>query len=109
MISLKELSDIRRSYAGAKYLMPNGENQADYRNSLLDIAEELSDALHIGELTKSKVMKYNIALTPDATKLLDEMNAHLYDAYATVLELKELLPEFYSTDRIVVDRPIRLE
>ena len=109
MRTLKELSNIRRSYAGAKYLMPSGENQADYRNSILDIAEELADALHIGELTKSKVVRYNGELTPEVAELINELNQGLEIAYQAVCNLKDLLPDFFSEDIIYVERAITLE
>ena len=109
MKTLKELSDIRRSYAGAKYLMPSGENQADYRNSILDIAEELSDALHIAELTKHKVVRYNIEMAPEAAELVNELNTYLESAYEVVLELKKSLPDFYSEDVMYVERTITLD
>ena len=109
MKTLKELSDIRRSYAGAKYLMPTGENQADYRNSILDIAEELADALHIGELTNSKVMRYNIEMADETADLIDEMSGNLERAFEIVLELKKLLPASYSEDAMYVERAITLD
>ena len=102
---LEEFSKIRRQKASVKYLMPTGENQAFYRDSLLDILEELADALHIAELTRNKVRKHNRELLEDFMVQYDKLLESLTATTETVIEMRRLLPEIYSTDQIVVDRP----
>ena len=52
-----DLCNHRQKTAGDKYLMPDGTNQAMFRNCPLDVAEELSDAHNILELWTEKIKR----------------------------------------------------
>jgi len=107
-MKFKEFCARRRLAASRKYILENGENEANYRDSLLDILEELADAVHITQLTVEKVAKYN----PEYTKVVISYAGNILkdlDAIADeVFELRAVLPEIYSEDRVEVDRHARL-
>jgi len=80
--------------------MPTGENQANYRDSTLDILEELGDAIHIGELTEAKVARFNPELLSECGRQLNDFNEAVIKASKAILRLRRALPEFYAEDRI---------
>jgi|WetSurMetagenome_2_1015567.scaffolds.fasta_scaffold159205_3 hypothetical protein len=55
---LDKFTKLRMERAGKKYIMPDGTNQAWYRNSALDILEEISDIRNIMGLWQSKIAAY---------------------------------------------------
>ena len=103
--SLEQISKVRRQVKSTKYLMPDGSNQANYRDSLFDVIEELADALHILELTEAKIKRFNPELAQVGTGSLGSFMWELQCLTDDIIELRNTLPEIYSQDQIVVERP----
>jgi len=101
---LEQISRVRRQRESQKYLTPWGSNQADYRDSVWDIIEELADALHILELTENKVARLAPEYMANSETYFTNAKCDLQYLTADLLELRLSLPEVFSQDRIVVDR-----
>lgn len=103
----KKFYNLRRERAGKKYNMPNGENQSVYRNSAIDVAEEVADAAAIAELWAEKIKK----LPPSVDRNLwiqdiDVIMLQLESIFNAVLFLYKSMPEDVNTDFITVKRPV---
>ena len=101
---LEQISKVRRQRESQKYLTPWGSNQADYRDSVWDIIEELADALHILELTENKIARLAPEYIENSETYFTNAKWDLQCLTADLLELRLSLPEVFSQDRIVVDR-----
>jgi hypothetical protein len=104
-MDLIELARIRQERAGQKYVLPNGENMANYRDCGLDIMEELADAWNIANLWERR-------LDMDDDRIRDyltELRLTLQDAAWYTVTLRNTLPEEFRQDLIPVDRVARLE
>lgn len=53
----EKFMNLRKERAGKKYVMPDGTNQSMYRNSALDVMEEIGDAAAIAMLWLDKLEK----------------------------------------------------
>ena len=109
-LDLETIARIRQEKAGEKYLLPDGTNQAMFRDNGLDILEELADALNIAELWRQR-----IKASPDVGgwvrvdhRLLSLQGALLQAAF-WVDALRADLPEEFRHDLIPVERVCGIE
>lgn len=107
-MELVKLAQIRQEQAGAKYVLPNGENQANYRDGGLDILEELADAWNIANLWEQRMIAASVQ-NEDISFYLSRLRIKLDNGAKYVAAIRSLLPEEFKRDLIAVERVCRWE
>jgi hypothetical protein len=107
-MELVKLAQIRQERAGAKYVLPNGENQANYRDCGLDILEELADAWNITNLWERRMM-VKMVKNKDGDFYWRRLRAGLRDCADYVAAIRAGLPGEFKRDLIEVERVCRWE
>jgi hypothetical protein len=107
-MELVKLAQIRQEQAGAKYVLPNGENQANYRDCGLDIVEELADAWNIANLWEQRMIAASVR-SDDVTLYLWGLRSRLKTCVDYVAAIRAGLPGEFKRDLIEVERVCRWE
>ncbi len=97
------LAELRQEKAGQKYLMPNGENQALYRDNGYDILEELADSLNILQLWQLRLPQDEATI-----RCCDCLRIRIMEATDWVLKLRGWYPDT-GRDLIPTERAVKQE
>lgn len=102
-MDLVKLAQIRQERAGAKYVLPSGENAAMYRDCGLDIMEELADAWNIANLWEQRLRAASVQ-NEDIDFYLSRLRIKLDNGAKYVAAIRRFLPDEFKRDLIAVER-----
>ena len=100
---LESMAKIRQERAGAKYIMPTGENQALYRDNCTDMMEELTDLVNICNLLRQRLGKLSHEENLRLLIMVDRIIINVSQTADLVEALREQLPEYMCRDIIQVE------
>lgn len=103
---LEEFAHARQKEVGGKYLLPDGSNLAWQRDTIQDIAEELSDAWVLMELLHTQFVRQSAPWCD--IMCLWELEKHLSQAWGVLLRVRDCDVARTQTDQIDVERTVQL-
>jgi len=104
---LLEFAHSRQAAEGHKYVMPDGSNQAWLRDTVQDIAEELSDAYVLAELLDAQFAE-QFASAHDIL-LVRQVQRHIGRAWDFLVRVGECNAAKRQRDQVDVERPVLLK